>query len=388
MKIKELSNKYKQYVIDMRREFHMYPELSWQEIRTSKRIKEELESMGISYESVGGTGIVATVKGGKEGKTVALRADIDALEVQQLNEVPYRSNHEGIMHACGHDGHAAMLLGAAKILNEIKGEIKGVVKFFFQPAEEVAQGAKKMIEEGVMEGVNGIFGLHLWVDIPCGTVSIQEGPRMASADIFKIIVKGKGGHGSMPHQGIDTVLAASAIVMDLQSIVSREVSPLESVVVSVGSLHSGTRFNVIASEAVMEGTTRCFNPEIRKSLSPMMERIVKNTASSYRATATLDYTYMTPAVINDPISSAIGEKSVEKLLGQEGVVRFKEIMGAEDYSFFLEKAPGALAFIGAGNKKGEYNYPHHHGRFDIDEDALQIGTALYAQYAVDFLDQG
>lgn len=386
MRVKELANKYKEYVIDMRREFHMYPEPSWQEVRTSQRIKEELEKMGIPYTAVADTGVVATIKGGHEGRTVALRADMDALQVQELNELPYKSKNEGIMHACGHDGHAAMLLGAAKILNDIKDEIKGTVKLLFQPAEEVALGAKKMIEEGAMEGVDGIFGIHLWADVPCGTVSVEAGPRMASADLFKIIVKGKGGHGSMPHQGIDTVVAASAIVMELQSIVSREISPLDPAVVSVGAFQSGTRFNVIASEAVLDGTTRCFNPEVRKAFPIAMERVINNTASSYRATGKLDYTFMTPAVINDPVCSGIAEKSVEKLLGKDALYKFEKIMGAEDYAFFMEKVPGVLAFVGIGNEKKGINYPHHHGKFNMDEDGLEIGTALYVQYAVDFLN--
>ncbi|QXM06886.1 M20 family metallopeptidase [Crassaminicella indica] len=384
MNIKELAKQNKQYVIDLRREFHKYPEPSWQEFRTSKRIKEELDKMGIDYISVAGTGIVAVIKGEKNGKTVALRADIDALQVKEANDIPYKSQNEGIMHACGHDGHGAMLLGAAKILNDCKSEINGTVKLFFQPAEELAAGAEKMVQEGVMEGVDGVFGIHLWTDLACGTVSVEEGPRMASADLFKIKVKGKGGHGSLPHQGVDAVVAASAIVMDLQSVVSREISPLESAVVSIGKFQGGTRFNVIADEAVLEGTTRCFNNEIRKEFPKILERIAKNTAASYRAEAEIEYIHGTPATINEAVCSGIAEKSVEKLLGKEGISKMEKVTGGEDFARYLE---GVLAFVGARNEEKQANYPHHHPRFNIDEDALEIGIALYAQFAIDFLNE-
>jgi len=385
MNISELSNKYKQYVIDMRREFHMYPEPSFKEFRTSKRIKEELEKMGINCKAVAETGVEAVIQGGKPGKTVALRADIDALEMQELNDVPYKSKTDGLMHGCGHDGHAAMLLGAAKILNEVKDEICGKVKLIFQPAEEIAQGANKMIQEGVMEGVDGVFGIHLWSAIESGTVSIEAGPRMAATDLFNITVKGKGGHGSMPNQGIDAVVAASSIVMNLQSIVSRETSPLESVVVSVGKIVSGTRFNIIASEAELIGGTRCFNKELRQELPKIIERIAKNTAASYRAEAELEYKFSTGPVINDEVPVNIGQGAVEKLLGKDALVHFEKITGGEDFAYYLEKAPGALAFVGIGNKEKDTYQAHHHGKFNMDEEALEIGCALYAQFAVDFL---
>ncbi|MCC5909095.1 MAG: amidohydrolase [Clostridiaceae bacterium] len=388
MKVKTLAKKFKQYVIDLRREFHMYPEASWEEIRTSKRIQEELKKMEIPFSVVAKNGIVATIEGNSDGKTIALRGDIDALQVNECNDVPYKSKHEGIMHACGHDGHTAMLLGAAKVLNEMKKEIQGTVKLFFQPAEELAQGAKKMVEEGVMQGVDGVFGIHLWSDIESGKISIEAGPRMASADLFKIHVKGLGGHGSLPHQGIDAVVAASAIVMDLQSVVSREISPLETAVVSVGVFKSGTRFNVIANEAVLEGTTRCFNNEIREKFPKILERIVTHTASSYRAEGSLTYTFGTPPVINDERCSQIAASTVEKLFDRETITKMGKITGGEDFAEFLSKAPGILAFVGVRNEAKGSCYSHHHEKFDIDEDALEKGTALYAQYALDFLKEG
>lgn len=388
MNIKEIGKKYKDYVIQMRRELHMNPESSWEEFRTSQRVKEELDKMGIPYISVAGTGVLATIEGKEKGKTVALRADMDALEVTETNDVPYKSQNPGKMHACGHDGHTAMLLGAAKIFSEIKDELKGTVKLIFQPAEEVAAGAKKMIAESdFMDTVDSVFGIHLWSGVPVGKVSVESGPRMASADLFKIKVTGKAGHGSMPHQTVDSVVVASAIVMNLQSMVSREFSPLESVVVSVGSLHSGTRFNVIAGDAVLDGTTRCFNPEIRAELPGIIERIAKHTAAAYKAEATLEYTNGTPPTINDEDCSKTATGSVEKILGKEGVQLMEKTTGGEDFAFFLEKAPGAIAFVGVRNEDIGACYAHHHDKFNIDEDGLEVGTALYVQYAVDSLNK-
>lgn len=387
MKVRNLAREYKEYVINLRREFHMYPEASWQEIRTSGRVKEELTKMGIPFKEMAKTGVMAIIEGKHEGKTVALRADMDALQVKELNEVSYCSKNHGIMHACGHDGHTAMLLGAAKILNEMKDDIKGTVRLLFQPAEEMAQGAQAMVDEGCMEGVDEVFGIHLWSDLEYGKISVEAGPRMASADMFKIKVKGKGGHGSLPHQGIDAVVAASSIVMDLQSVVSREISPLEAAVVSVGVFNSGTRFNVISSEAVLEGTTRCFNPEIREKFPKIMERIIKNTAASYRADAILEYTFGTPPTINDEPSSERAAKAVEKLYGSQAVSLMEKVTGGEDFAVYLKKAPGIIAFVGVRNEDKGCNYPQHHERFNIDEDALEMGAALYAQYAIDFLNE-
>lgn len=387
MNIKEVSNFYKQYVIQMRREFHQYPEVSMEEYRTSQRVKEELDKIGITYKSVAGTGVLATIEGKNPGKTVALRADMDALSVNEETNVEYKSKVSGMMHACGHDGHTAMLLGAAKVLNDVKHDINGTIKLFFQPGEEVAKGAKAMIVDGVLEGVDSVFGMHLWTDLDCGKVSVEEGPRMAAADIFKIKVKGKGGHGSLPHQGIDAVLVSSAIVMNLQSIVSREISPLEPVVVSIGSINSGTRFNVIASDALLEGTARYFNPELKDKIPKIIERIIENTASTYRAEASLEYTYGMPATINNKECSKIAEKSVVDLFGEGGLSSMTKLTGGEDMSEYMNLVPGVIAFVGAKNPKKGADYPHHHGMFNIDEDALEIGTALYAKYALDFLNK-
>lgn len=380
--IEMLGKKYSDYMVEMRRYFHENPEPSSEEYNTSAKIKSELDKMGIPYISIAGTGVIGTITGVKPGKTVALRADMDALQVNECTGLPFASKKEGLMHACGHDGHIASLLGAAKILNEIKDEICGTVKLFFQPAEETARGAKKMIEEGALEGVDGVFGIHLWADIELGKISVEAGPRMASTDLFRIKVTGKGGHGSLPHQGVDAVVVGSAIVMNLQSIVSREISPLEPAVVSVGQIKSGSRFNVIAPDAFMDGTTRAFSAEVRGKFHSMIDRIAKNTAEAYRATAVTEYEYLVPVTINDERCSAIAEEAVRETFGEEALTKFPKITGSEDFSYFSNEREGVLCFVGTGT---ENYYPHHHPKFAVDERALPIAASMYAAYAVNYL---
>ncbi|PRR80564.1 putative hydrolase YxeP [Clostridium liquoris] len=385
MTIREMTKKYTQNIIDLRRKFHQYPEASLNEYNTSKMIKDELDRLGIPYKTAANTGIIAEIKGKSSNKTVALRADIDALSVTELNECEFKSKNDGFMHACGHDCHISMLLGAAMVLNDIKDTLNGTVRLIFQPAEEVAEGAKMMIEAGALEGVDGIFGMHVWSDIECGSVCVQEGPLMASSDLFTIKVKGKGGHGSAPHQGVDAVLTSSAIVMNLQTIVSRELNPLQPTVVSVGSLNAGSRFNVIASEGVLTGTTRCFDADIRNKFPEMLERIAKDTASTFRAEAEVEYSYGTPIVINNAQYSKLAEGSLEKI-GAKSIV-IEKIMGGEDFAEYLNKVPGVLALVGVRNKSKNACYPQHHPHYTVDEEALEIGSALYAQYAEDFLNK-
>ena len=385
--IKQLAKENRDYVISLRRHFHQYPELSMEEYETSKKVKEELDKMGIEYRSAANTGIIATIKGDKPGKTIALRADMDALPVEELTDFDFKSKIDGRMHACGHDSHTAMLLGAAKILNGMKDKINGTVRLLFQPAEESAKGAFAMIDDGAVDGVDGIFGIHIWAQVPVGKVSVEAGPRMACADWFYINVKGKGGHGSQPENCIDALVASSAIVMNLQTLVSRETRPHNPLVLSIGLLNSGTKLNVIAEEGHMEGTTRCFDPELRKQLPIKMERIIKSTAEAFGATATLRYDLAGSAVINDEQCSEIGQGSVEKILGKEGNYQFEKVTGGEDFCHYLDKVPGVLAFVGCKNDEKNCCYAHHNGRFAIDEDSLEIGTALYAQYAIDFLNK-
>jgi len=387
MKIRELAKKHEGQIIAWRREFHKNPELSWEEIKTGNRICEELTGMNIKLKRVAKTGILGTLKGNKPGKTVALRADMDALLVKEVNDVPYRSKNEGVMHACGHDGHVAMLLGAAKILSQMQNEIKGTVKFIFQPAEEIAQGAEKMIHEGVINGVDAVLGIHLWADLETGKVSLEPGPRMASMDLFKITIKGKGGHGSMPHQGVDAIIAAAAVVMALQSIVSREISPLDPAVLTIGKFYGGEGFNVLCDEVFMEGTTRCFDPQVRNKFPSLLKRITKKTAEAFRAKGESEYILGSPPVINNSQISRIASQAVINNFGAESVIKLEKVTAGEDFALYAQKIPGAMAFVGARNENKGAVYPHHHKKFNIDEDALIIGTTLYSQFALDFLNE-
>ena len=386
MDINSIALKYKDYMLDLRRHFHSHPELSFKEYETSKRIKEELDKMGIPYKSENNnTSILATIEGYKKGKTIALRTDMDALRVTECTTVSYKSQNEGCMHACGHDAHMASLLGAAKILKEIQNELPGTVKLIFQPGEEMGQGAKKIIEQGILDGIDSIFGLHVISDIECGKISIEAGPKMASADTFKITVTGKGGHGAKPNQGIDALVAASAIVLNLQSIVSREIDPLEPAVVSIGTFKAGTQYNIIADNAELFGTARCFNNDVRKKIPVAMRRIIENTAKSYGATANLDYSFAVAPVINDNKLSKIGESAVTTILSEDALLKDTKLLISEDFSEYTEKIPSVFALVGARNEKKDAKYPHHNERFNVDEDCLLIASALHAQYAYDYL---
>ena len=387
MNVRDITKKYKDYIIEKRRYFHMNPEPSFNEYNTSKVIQEELTKIGIPFEIFAKTGIIATIKGQNPGKTVLLRADMDALEVCEKNNVSYRSQKEGLMHACGHDGHIAMLLGAAHVLNEIKNDISGEIKLLFQPAEEIAKGAKAMIEESkIIDSIDAAFAIHLWQGVPVGKISLESGARMAAADLFSIKVKGKSGHGSMPHETIDAVVVASAIVMNLQHLVSRNTNPLDTLVVTVGKLTAGTRHNIIAGEALLEGTIRSFSDEVWKKIPEQIERVVKNTAAAYNAEAEIDLVRATPPLVNNQDISDILKASAEKLYGEEVVTKYEKTPGGEDFAYFTQAVPGALAFVGIRNDEKGINSPHHNETFDMDEEALEMGANLYAQFAIDFLN--
>ena len=375
-----------EYVRELRREFHRHPEPSWGEEWTSSRVIEELTAMGIEYKRIAKTGVMAWIPGGKPGKTIALRADMDALEIIELNDLEFKSEIEGMMHGCGHDGHTAMLLGAAKILKSKQNEICGTVRLLFQPAEEYVQGAKAMIADGCLDGVDGILGIHLWADLPTGVVSVEAGPRMASSDNYAINVKGKGGHGANPHETVDAVVVGAAIVRDLQTIASRRSSPLEPVVVTIGRFASGTRFNVIAQEAKLEGTARCFTSELRVELQKNISMVSKEVAKAYRADVEIEYSFGVAALINDETCSKIAAGSVGKILSPEAVQLMVKTTGSEDMAEYICRVPGLIAFVGTADPKKDIIYPHHNPKFDIDENSLVHGTALYVQYAFDFLN--
>lgn len=387
MNVRDLAEQLKAEIVAWRREIHTYPEIAWEETRTANMVAAELAKLGIEVTRVAEKGVLGVLKGAVPGKTVALRADMDALAITEAADVPYKSKNAGKMHACGHDGHTAMLLGAAKILSQMRSNIRGTVKFIFQPAEEIGLGALKIIEAGVMAEVDAILGIHLWPDLPSGKVSLVSGPRMASADKLKITVRGKSGHGSMPHQGIDAILAASAIVMNLQSVSSREIAPLEPVVISIGKFTGGTTWNITCDEVFLEGTTRCFSHEIRKSLPLAIERIVKNTAASFRAQADIDYIPISPPLINDGLIAQIAANSLQKLYGDNMTGDIEKVMGGEDFAYLCETIPGAMVFVGSGNKEKQTDYPLHNEKFRIDEDVLPTGAAIHAQFALDFLNR-
>jgi len=383
--MKKLIKEKESYIINLRRKFHENPESSWNEFETSKLVKSELESMDIPYISIAKTGIVASIGNNSKGKTVALRADMDALEITELTSTDYVSKKPGLMHACGHDGHTAMLLGAAKILKEIESSINGTIKLIFQPAEEKVEGAKAMIEEGAIDNVDGIMGIHLWSSLEIGKISCGSGPQMASGDYVTVDIEGKGGHGSLPHQGIDAVLVASAFLLNIQSMVSREINPLDPVVLTFGEVKSGSRFNVLSGKAHLEGTTRCFSPEIRSRLPEIIKRYGDYICNSYRAKFHLDYHNGTPPTINDESCSNIAKNSALEFLNPESIVEMSKTTGSEDLAYYLEKIPGVIAFVGAGNKEKSCDFPHHHPKFNIDEDSLIIGTELYVRFALNFL---
>ncbi|THB75193.1 MAG: amidohydrolase [Gammaproteobacteria bacterium] len=388
MDVKSLINAEKDYLVAIRRKLHRYPEGGLKEFKTSQVIKDELDSFGIEWKTIAGTGVVADIKGTATGedKIVALRADIDAVKVQELNEFEYKSEHDGYCHACGHDGHMASLLGAAKVLAANKEKFSGTVRLLFQPAEENLEGAKLIIEEGGLEGVGEIFGIHLLPDVPVGLVAVAPGSRMSSSDFFDIEIKGPGGHGGFPHKTIDTVVAASAVVINLQHLVSREVSPMEPLVITVGKINGGSRGNVVPSSVILQGTTRCFSGNIRDELPGKIERVISNTVKSYRAEYSFDYYYKAPPMVNDAVCATRAEKIAMNLYGNEVIYPLDRITGAEDFAFYVQKVPGVFVFVGCSNIAKGIDYPLHSDRYDIDEDALEVSASLYTLYALDFLN--
>ncbi|MEK5172552.1 amidohydrolase [Heyndrickxia sp. FSL W8-0496] len=388
IKIKEAIKKYSNELKDIRRKLHSKPELSWQEEKTTEFICQYLEQLGIAHRRTDPTGVIATIEGKNSGKTVALRGDMDALSVEELNkELSYVSKEEGKMHACGHDAHTAMLLIAAKVLQEMKDELPGNVRLIFQPAEEVAEGAKAMVKQGAVDGVDNIFGIHIWSQMPTGKISCTPGPSFASADLFKVTFKGKGGHGAIPHDCIDTAIVASSFVMNVQTVVSRTIDAQHPAVLTIGKMVVGTRFNVIAENAVIEGTVRCFDPQTRDHIEKQLQYYADHVASLYGATARVEYTRGTQAVINDKYSTDLVQKVAATAFGEESLVSEKPTMGGEDFSFYLDEVPGSFALVGSGNPEKDTQWAHHHGKFNIDEDALAIGAELYAQYAWVYLNE-
>lgn len=390
MKIKELAEKYNDYIIEKRRYFHQYPELSEHEEETTKAIVKELKELGLEVITFADMyGCVGILKGGKPGPTVLLRCDIDGLPVHEKTGLPFASKIEGKMHACGHDNHIAMEFGAIKILQDCKEELAGNVKFLFQPAEELALGAKYAVEQGVFDDVSACYGMHIWGQVESPKMSIQYGERMASCDMFTLKIKGKSAHGSAPHLGSDAIVAASAVIMNLQSIVSRANDPLNALVLSIGTFDGGQRFNIIADSVSMDGTVRTFSREFRMEMESRIREIAEQTAKCYGCTAELDYTYMIAPVINDSKDMVrIASNAATSLYGDDILVEFDKITGSEDFGVFMEKVPSVFAFLGSRSEKVPGSgLSNHHECYTVDEDALHHGAAVAAQFAYDFLKE-
>jgi amidohydrolase len=377
----------RQKIVDLRRDFHQYPEIALKEFNTAKKVDGILQGLGIETKMmVNGCGVRGTLKGSLPGKTIALRSDLDALPIQEETDLPYKSKNAGAMHACGHDAHIAMLLGAAMVLAEWKKERTGNVVFIFQPAEETGGGAKPMIEEGVLEGVDGIFGLHVYVPFAFGTIGYKPGPFMAAGDFFDVKILGKGGHGGLPHLAVDPVAIAANVISSLQTIVSREVDPLESAVVSICKMEAGRgAYNIIPDSATLGGTIRSHSPELREYLSRRIKEILEGVTSAMRGSYEFNLMRKFPAVINDEKMTEFVVKVAQGLLGKDKVSLMKPLMGSEDFSYYLQKIPGTFVFLGAQNEEKGILYPQHHPKYTIDEDILPVGAALHVAVAMEYL---
>ncbi len=376
-------------IIKTRRAFHQHPELAYHEEWTSEQVAQKLESLGVSVRrGVGGYGVLGILKGTKPGRVVALRADMDGLPVQELSEVGFKSKMDGVMHACGHDTHMAMLLGAARILVESKNQLCGTVKFLFQPAEEHGGkgGALPMIEAGVMKGpkVDYVFGLHIDSTRRSGEIGVREGAIMAAPDTFKVKIVGRGGHGSAPHETVDPIYVAAHVILALQGVSSRMINPVRPFVISVGAVHSGTKENIIPDVAMLEGTIRTLDEETRKRAKRRVEAVAKGVCKSFGASAEVEFeTDAYPVTVNDPQVTEEAVKVLKTIPGMK-VKRIEPVLGGEDFSRFLQKAPGTFYFLGTDNPAKGCVYPNHSSKFKADEDVLKLGAASLAMLAYEF----
>ena len=377
MNIRKEIKEIEKMIIDWRRDFHQFPELSFQEHRTGDVIADELRSMGLEPKvKVGKTGVTADLKFGN-GPVIGLRADMDALPIQETSGLPFSSQNDGVMHACGHDGHMAMLLGAAKALTQKDNQYNGTVRFIFQPAEEGEGGARYMIEDGCLEGIDEIYGIHVWNYQPVGEVGVKDGPVLAAADMFDIKIKGIGGHGAAPQGTVDSVVVSSYLVQALQTIVSRNTNPLESTVISIGKINGGNNFNIIADEVSLSGTARAYSEENRNLIKTRMEEIIKGVEKTYNANITFDYKDGYPPTINhvEPTQKVL--KAAEKVVGDKAGMPYLS-MGGEDFAYYLKEKPGCFFFVGsAPNEQELFETPHHCSHFTMDERALLVGPSIY-----------
>ena len=377
----------KEDIITWRRHLHQYPELSFEEVETVRFVKEKLEQLNFDIEyPIAKTGLIATLKGESEGPTVALRADMDALPIQEESNLPYKSSVDGVGHLCGHDAHTAILLGAAHILsqNPLK---KGNIKLLFQPAEEGYGGAEVMVNEGALQNpaVDVIAGLHVHPTVKTGETSITEGYATACADSFDIKIIGKGGHAAHPHLSIDPIAIASTVIASLQQVVSRNVDPLENIVLTIGKINGGFARNVIAPEVALEGTVRLLNPNLRPLVKEKMDEYLKGITEGMGGTYEFTYTDGIPSVYNEPTLIPDLHHSIDKVLGENQLLKVKPSMGGEDFSYYTNKIPGVFFRLGT-NGSEDTSYPNHHPKFNVDEDALPYGSAILSQFAYDYIE--
>lgn len=386
VEIRKKAQEYFAATVELRRDLHRHPEISGREKRTSDVVKETLTMWEIPYREIPEYGVLGVIDTGKPGKGIALRADMDALPIQEQSDLEYCSVNDGAAHLCGHDCHTASLLTAARILNEERGSFKGKIHLIFQPSEEAQGcGAEQMINYGVLDGMDAVFGVHMYNNLESGKISVQPGPRMAASLRCTIEITGAGGHGGSPHECIDAVVAASAVVMNLQTIASRELNVLDSAVITVGTFHSGTSQFAVSDYAKLGLTIKFFNVELAQKIKESIIRIAENTAAAYRAKCKVCVDGFLRPVVNDADLSHIAAKSVEKLFGKESLATCPPWCASEDYGAYEVDIPGIFAYIGGRNEEKGCIYPAHHPSFNVDEDALVYASALYAGFALDFL---
>ncbi len=382
----EEAEKLTDQLIKLRRTFHEYPETGFTETETTGRIESTLKNLGIETERIGTkTGVMGTIQGNGSGPVVALRADMDALPIQELNDIPYRSKRDGVMHACGHDVHMTCLLGAAKLLQDKKDQFKGTVKLLFQPAEEIDTGAKYCIEEGVLQGVDAIFGLHNTPDLPVGTIGIQTGPSMAATDRFVIHLTGVGGHGAQPQVTKDPVVTAAAVIQGLQTIVARNINPADTAVVSCCSIHGGDMYNVIPATVTLTGTVRTFSTELQDYIARRMKDLTELIAQGYGVQSELEYIKELPPLVNPADMAELCRQAARIIVGPDRIKAPAPYMISEDFAIYQQQIPGAFVFLGVGNPAAACDKPLHSPDYMIDERALPYGAAMLAQTALEFL---
>ncbi len=375
-------------LVATRRDLHEHPELAFEEVRTSGIVAARLQKLGLEVQTgIAKTGVTALLRGKGAGKTLAIRADMDALPIHEQNQVEYRSQTDGKMHACGHDGHTSILLAVAEILTRRRDELNGNVKFVFQPAEERIGGAAPMVQEGAMNGVDTIIGLHLISDFQMGRVGVRSGPVFASADSLTMTITGKGGHAASPHEAIDPIVIAAQIIMGLQTLISRETSPFQPSVITFGQINAGTAFNIIPQTAVMNGTMRAFDKKHRDFLIQRIHEVSKGIATAMRGSCEIEFLEGCPPCVNDPAMSELVYQSAVETVGPENVFNDETVLatGSDDMACFLDAVPGCYFVVGSGNREKETDFAHHHPRFNLDEDALPIAVEVMVRSALNYL---